>query len=359
MSDSVSQPVPRRCSTPDSGRPISSCPIAPDHRVGTTQFRGRPVVLAFYPADWSPVCGDQMALYQAVLPEFAQVRRGVLGISVDSVWWHRAFAEARGLQFPLLADFEPKGEVARRYGVVPTSDGVASGRCSCIDGEGVVALELLSPAGSTRAPTASSTPSTALAADGRPCYDHTPSGDRPAGVPVDDRRPHPRPGGRAGHAGRVRRLPVPVLRHGVPDRARSCCGSGGDRCGSCTGTSRSPTSHPYAELAAEVAEAAGGPGAVLGDARLALRAPDQLDRRQLSVGVEQLGLPRTRSPRRSAGTSRRPGPAGLRRRGPQRGQRHADVLHQRASATTAATHWRSCSRRWTRPPRLVSDLFAM
>ncbi len=89
----------------------------PDQTVSLRDFQGRPVILAFYPADWSPVCGDQMTLYNEILPEFQGCGAELLGISVDGVWSHRAFAESRRLHFPLLADFEPKGEVARRYGV--------------------------------------------------------------------------------------------------------------------------------------------------------------------------------------------------------------------------------------------------
>src|SRR5258705_12989401 len=88
----------------------------PDQRVALSDFRGQPVVLAFYPADWSPVCGDQMTLYNEILPEFRKHNAALLGISVDGVWCHGAFAQARRLHFPLLADFEPKGAVARTYG---------------------------------------------------------------------------------------------------------------------------------------------------------------------------------------------------------------------------------------------------
>ncbi|MBF5032553.1 redoxin domain-containing protein [Micromonospora sp. ANENR4] len=103
--------------TPGTDAPGFTLPAAPDGReVGPGQFRGRPVVLAFYPADWSPVCGEQMTLYQAALPELERYDAVLLGISVDSVDSHRAFAESRGIRFPLLADFEPKGEVSRRYG---------------------------------------------------------------------------------------------------------------------------------------------------------------------------------------------------------------------------------------------------
>jgi len=127
--------------------PDFALPVAPDQQIGTTQFRGRPAVLAFYPADWSPVCGDQMTLYQAVMPEFERYNAGVLGISVDNVWSHRAFAEDRGIMFPLLADFEPKGEVARQYGVYDEHDGVCQRALFVLDSEGVVAWSHVSPPG--------------------------------------------------------------------------------------------------------------------------------------------------------------------------------------------------------------------
>ena len=79
----------------------------PDQFVTLTDLRGAPVILAFYPADWSPVCGDQMALYNEILPEFHRFKASLLGISVDGAWCHSAFAKDRKLHFPLLADFEP------------------------------------------------------------------------------------------------------------------------------------------------------------------------------------------------------------------------------------------------------------
>src|SRR5215469_16671078 len=84
----------------------------PDQLVSLSDFRGTPVILAFYPADWSPVCGDQMALYNQILPEFHRLKAQLVGISVDGSWCHAAFAKDRNLHFPLLADFEPKGAVA-------------------------------------------------------------------------------------------------------------------------------------------------------------------------------------------------------------------------------------------------------
>src|ERR1700747_2097390 len=85
-------------------------PGTSDQPTALRALRGRPVILAFYPADWSPVCSDQMALYQELLPEFQKFNAELLGISVDGVWCHLAFAKDRNLRFPLLADFEPKGE---------------------------------------------------------------------------------------------------------------------------------------------------------------------------------------------------------------------------------------------------------
>src|SRR5213075_3049487 len=95
---------------------------APDRTVSLHDFRGRPVILAFYPADWSPVCGDQMGLYNEILPEFQRYNAELLGISVDGIWCHLAFARSRALRFPLLSDFAPKGAVSSAYGAYRVSD---------------------------------------------------------------------------------------------------------------------------------------------------------------------------------------------------------------------------------------------
>jgi peroxiredoxin len=126
--------------------PDFTLPRAPGAQLHLGDLRGAPVVLAFYPADWSPVCSDQMALYQAAMPEFQRYRAQVVGLSVDGVWCHQAFARDRGIEFPLLADFEPKGEVARRYGSYG-DDGTAARALFVLDDEGVVAWRHLSPAG--------------------------------------------------------------------------------------------------------------------------------------------------------------------------------------------------------------------
>ena len=120
---------------------------APNQTVSLRDYRSRPVILAFYPADWSPVCGDQMALYNEVLSEFERYGAQLLGVSVDGVWCHRAFAGERRLHFPLLADFEPKGGVARRYGVYRDADGFSERALFVIDADGIIRWSYVSPIG--------------------------------------------------------------------------------------------------------------------------------------------------------------------------------------------------------------------
>jgi peroxiredoxin len=119
----------------------------PSQKISLSDFRGQPTILVFYPEDWSPVCSDQLALYQELLPEFQKFNAQLLAISVDGVWSHRAFAENRHLRFPLLADFEPKGEVARKYGVYRQPDGTSERALYVIDGDGVVRWSYVSPVG--------------------------------------------------------------------------------------------------------------------------------------------------------------------------------------------------------------------
>ena len=117
----------------------------PDQSLALHELRGRPVILAFYPADWSPVCGDQMALYNEILPEFQRYGATLLGLSVDGVWCHRAFALDRKLHFPLLADFEPKGAVARLYGAYRPDDGTTERALFVIDADGIIRWSYVSP----------------------------------------------------------------------------------------------------------------------------------------------------------------------------------------------------------------------
>lgn len=119
----------------------------PDQQVSLSEFRGNPVILAFYPADWSPVCGDQMALYNELRGEFHQFHAELIGISVDGAWCHSAFKEERKLHLTLLSDFEPKGEVARRYGVYRAADGTTERALFVIDAGGIIRWSYVSPVG--------------------------------------------------------------------------------------------------------------------------------------------------------------------------------------------------------------------
>ncbi|MEK7954494.1 peroxiredoxin [Luteolibacter soli] len=127
--------------------PDFSLRSTPDQWVTLSEFRGQSVILAFYPADWSPVCGDQMALYNEILPEFQKLGAALVGISVDGTWCHAAFAKDRKLHFPLLADFEPKGAVARSYGVYRDKDGVSERALFVIDADGIIHWSHVSPVG--------------------------------------------------------------------------------------------------------------------------------------------------------------------------------------------------------------------
>ena len=119
--------------------------VTPDQKLSLHELRGKPVILAFYPADWSPVCGDQMALYNEVLPDFQKYGAELVGISVDGVWCHEAFAANRHLQFPLAADFEPKGATARAYGAYRDEDGTCGRALFVLDKDGKIAWSYLSP----------------------------------------------------------------------------------------------------------------------------------------------------------------------------------------------------------------------
>jgi peroxiredoxin len=127
--------------------PDFSLSATPDQKVSLSDFRGRPVVLVFYPADWSPVCSDQLGLYNELKAEFSEFQAQVIGISVDGVWCHLAFSKDRKLRFPLLADFEPKGAVARQYGVYRKKEGESERALFVIDTEGVVRWSYVSPVG--------------------------------------------------------------------------------------------------------------------------------------------------------------------------------------------------------------------
>jgi len=132
---------------PGTPAPDFNLRSTPDQWLTLNEFRGQPVVLSFYPADWSPVCGDQMALYNEMLSEFQHLGAELIGISVDGSWCHAAFSQNRKLHFPLLADFEPKGAVAKLYGVYRQGEGTSERALFVIDAEGVIHWSYVSPVG--------------------------------------------------------------------------------------------------------------------------------------------------------------------------------------------------------------------
>jgi peroxiredoxin len=143
-SDNEKQPAVLKAGT---SAPDFSLPSTPDQKVSLSEFKGKPVILAFYPADWSPVCGDQMALYNEMLGIFHEYGAKLLGISVDGIWSHIAYSKANKLRFPLLSDFEPKGAVAKKYGVYREKEGVTERALFVIDSEGVIRWSYISPVG--------------------------------------------------------------------------------------------------------------------------------------------------------------------------------------------------------------------
>jgi len=138
---------------PARNDPLLVGTVAPDFKlpdasggpVRLSDHRGAPVVLVFYPLDWSPGCSQQLDLYQSELGEFERRGAKLLAISVDSVYSHGAWAAVRGLSFPLLADFNPKGEVARRYSVYREEDGFSERALYVVDAEGVIRYSHVSP----------------------------------------------------------------------------------------------------------------------------------------------------------------------------------------------------------------------
>ena len=140
-------PEPTEVLAPGTRAPDFTLHSTPDQTLSLKELRGRPVILLFYPADWSPVCGDEVALFNQVLPEFRRYEAELVGVSVDGVWCHAAFAKHRNLHFPLLADFEPKGAVCRSYGAYREQDGFAERALFLIDRDGIIRWSYLSPVG--------------------------------------------------------------------------------------------------------------------------------------------------------------------------------------------------------------------
>lgn len=125
--------------------PDFTLPATPDQTLSLHEFRGQPVVLVFYPADWSPVCGDQLALYNEIYPDLKKRKVAIVGISVDSIWCHMAYTKDRKFQFPIVADFHPKGKVAKAYGIYDEGHGVCSRALFLVDANGLVRWSYVSP----------------------------------------------------------------------------------------------------------------------------------------------------------------------------------------------------------------------
>ena len=119
----------------------------PDQKLSLSELKGKSVILAFYPADWSPVCADQMSLYSETLKLFIKFNAQLIGISVDSKWCHIAFAKDRHLNFPLLSDFEPKEAVSKLYGAYDEIRGESNRALFLIGEDGIIQWSYLSPVG--------------------------------------------------------------------------------------------------------------------------------------------------------------------------------------------------------------------
>lgn len=133
MTISVNQPAPDfelPSSDLDNGRPGKKYKLS--------DLRGKPVVLAFYPLDFSPVCTKENTCFREDLKQFESLGAQVLGISVDSAWTHAAFAKSLGVTYPLLADFHPKGAVAQAYGLYMDDKGISKRATVVIDKNGKV-----------------------------------------------------------------------------------------------------------------------------------------------------------------------------------------------------------------------------
>lgn len=140
-------------SIPESARPLPAGTAAPDFVLPSTtgqpiqlsELYGRPVILVFYPADNSPVCSNQLALYNQALPLFENHKAVLLGISIDDPATHEGFARDLNLSFPLLADSDPIGAMAKSYGVFNDETDNACRALFVIDKSGIIRWHYVSP----------------------------------------------------------------------------------------------------------------------------------------------------------------------------------------------------------------------
>lgn len=134
---------------PDFSLPIGdgNMEVTDSNTFKLSDKKGKNIILAFYPADWSSVCSSQIALYSQLQPEFSEFNAEVYGISVDGTYCHRAFKENHNMSIPLLCDFEPKGELSKLYGVYNEKLGLSERAIYVIDKEGIVQFSYISPMG--------------------------------------------------------------------------------------------------------------------------------------------------------------------------------------------------------------------
>ena len=123
---------------PGTPAPDFELPNHRGERVSLSDYRGRKLILAFYPNDFSPVCSDQLSLYQEVLGRINEQGAELVGVSTDGSWAHNAFRKHLGLEMTLLSDFHPKGEVSRAYGAYLEEWGTPNRSLVLIDADGIV-----------------------------------------------------------------------------------------------------------------------------------------------------------------------------------------------------------------------------
>ena len=133
--------------SPGTKAPDFTLYATPDQKLTLSNIENQKVILVFYPADWSPVCKDQLTLYNEVASFFHKHNATLIGISVDGKWSHLAFSGERKLHFPLLADFEPKGAVSKLYEVYDETEGQSKRALYVIDEAGIIRWNYLSPVG--------------------------------------------------------------------------------------------------------------------------------------------------------------------------------------------------------------------
>ncbi len=133
-------PLPVGVVAPDFVLPRAS-PIV----LGSQHQDNQALVLAFYPMDWEPVSREQLTLYQANIDTFERLGARLLGISIDHVYSHAAFARDTQLHFPLLADFQPRGRVAQQYGVFRDTHGVSARALFVLDAQRVIRFSKVYP----------------------------------------------------------------------------------------------------------------------------------------------------------------------------------------------------------------------